>query len=1195
MAVGSSQRTAMTGRTEPGPVPPLTLNATLAKIVDGASGEAGLDVAALLASLSAYFDELDQERRAVVQSMRLMSDEAEQLSREVRAQSASELEAILNHVKDVILTVDEHGQITSFNLTGERLFGYSQAEVEGLPLTLLLPALVKDEARLAERLSRLATRADDTHVDLAAHATTGCTKHATYFQAELAVSQRVDGQQKGYVVVIRDVTERHHAEAATRDSEARYRLLVENAPEAIVVLDTDTGCFVDCNKNAEKFFRASRRQLLSAGEDGVSPPQQGKDEARRWADRGYLLRALTGTPTTFEWTHCDSHRRELPCEVRLVRLPTAGRNLVRASITDISDRKALEIVQAAERRVFEGLIAGVPLTEALATITGLVDSVRPGAASAIYLYDSRAQRLHFATGARVPRPLCVALDDVPPGIGDGSCAAAVYLGRQVIVADMTKDPFWTLRRSVVAGLELRSAWSTPVQGKAGAVLGTLALYTTVAGLPSVRDFELMNRMAQLAALVIEKRRDEEALKDSEGRYRGLFENVVEGVYQADEAHRITGANPALVTMLGLPGPEALLERETVTFYVGAARRAANLARLESEGELRNAEYDLRRADGRVITVRENARRLIDPLSGRVRYEGTLTDVTEAKLAERELKEQKERAEVTLQSIGDAVITTDARGRIDYLNPVAETLTGWSQERAAGQPLGAVLRVIHEGTRETAENLFARCLKDECLVSGGDHAALIDRRGTELPIQHSAAPMRDREGRIVGAVIVFRDVSRERRLGRALSYQATHDALTGLINRREFERRLQAAVEGARMSREASRALIYVDLDQFKVINDTCGHPAGDQLLKQITALLQARIRASDTLARLGGDEFGLLLHDCSVEQAMRVAEAMRVAIRDFRFQHGAEPMQLGASIGVVAIGADTGSAAEVLSAVDVACYAAKDMGRNRVQLYDASSIPAPQREMQWVSRLTRALEEERLEIYFQPIVPIGRNQDPLPRYELLLRMRSESGAVIRPLEFIPAAERYSVMPAIDRWVVRQAIEGLMRHKAPGGEYALAINLSGTTLSDEAFLDFLVEELAEVEIAPGSLCFEITETAAIANLSRVVYFMRELKGRGVQFALDDFGSGFSSLAYLKSLPVDYLKIDGQFIEAVRSDAVDRSLVEAICQVARSMKLKTIAERVESAEVLAILGELGVDYAQGHHLDEPRPIADFPHPH
>ena len=1196
MASAGSIQALGEGHDSPAEIPTVRtrLNPTLAALVAAANGPGGLHLDELLASISDYYDEVEAERRGVVRSMRLMSDEALALTREVREESATELEAILDHVKEVILTVDLRGNITSFNQTGERLFGYTAREIDGLPLTLLLPELVTSEARLMERLERFATKAEDTHVDLAAHDTVGCTKYNLQFPAEVTVSKLATGGRTGYVVCVRDATERHHAEAATRESEARYRLLVENAPEAIVVLDVDAQRFVDCNRNAERFFRLSRRQLLDMGEDGVSPPAQVGDGASRWSDRGYISRALQGAPTVFEWRHRDAHGKDVPCEVRLVRLPSAGKDLLRASITDITERKTAELIQAGERRVFERLVGHSDLSSALEAITEVIDQVRPGARCSIHLYDPLTQSLSYAAGGNLPRPFCVAMDDLPIGIGHGSCAAAVYLGRQVIVADIAKDPFWAYRRQAAQSCGIAAAWSTPLTGADGTVLGTFVVYTTQTGMPSGRDFDLMMRMSQLAAIAIERRRAENALRESEARYRGLFENVVEGVYQTDPYGRVTSANPALLQMLGIPTLDALRSNPSAEqFYADPAVRARNIAQLLATGELRNCEYELRRADGRLITVRENARLVADPATSERYFEGTLADITEAKLAERAVLEQKERAEVTLQSIGYAVITTDALGRIDYLNPVAEQLTGWTAAQADGQPLGNVLRIINEGTREVAESLVARCLREGVLVAGGDHAALIDRLGQELPIQNSAAPMRDRDGDIVGTVIVFRDVSRERRLGRALSYQATHDALTGLINRREFERRLQAAVESAKLSDETTRALIYVDLDQFKVVNDTCGHPAGDQLLKQITALLQTRIRASDTLARLGGDEFGLLLHDCSIEQAMKIAESLRAGIRDFRFIYGEEPMKLGASVGVVAIARGTASAAEVLSAVDVACYAAKDLGRNRVQLYEAGSIPAHHRDMQWVSRLQRALEEERLEIYFQPIVPIGKTVDPRPHYELLLRMRSESGEVIRPIEFIPAAERYSVMPAIDRWVVRQAIEGLLAAGTPGADYTLAINLSGTTLSDETFLDFIVEELADVQLAPGSLCFEITETAAIANMSRVVYFMTELKGRGVCFSLDDFGSGFSSLTYLKTLPVDFLKIDGQFIEAVRSDQVDRSVVEAICQVARSMNLRTIAERVESAEVLQILAGLGVDYAQGYHIAEPKPLAQFPH--
>jgi diguanylate cyclase (GGDEF)-like protein len=437
-------------------------------------------------------------------------------------------------------------------------------------------------------------------------------------------------------------------------------------------------------------------------------------------------------------------------------------------------------------------------------------------------------------------------------------------------------------------------------------------------------------------------------------------------------------------------------------------------------------------------------------------------------------------------------------------------------------------------------------------------------------------------------VVSRDDGPPRRLRRALSYQATHDALTGLLNRREFEHRLHAALAETRGDAPVEHALVYVDLDQFKVVNDTCGHPAGDRLLKQVTTLLQTRVRGTDTLARLGGDEFGILLQECARDQAMKIADGLRQSIHEFRYEWDGQQIQIGASIGIVGIDRTSESVAAVMSAVDVACYAAKDGGRNRVHVYESDNVPVRHKEMHWVSRLQRACDDGRLEIYFQPIVPIGTNPDSQAHYEIMLRMRDEQGALVQPIEFIPAAERYNMMPAIDRWVVRHVLSTVLGRGQVGEHATFALNLSGTTLSDPAFLEFLLGELAVVDIRPGSLCFEITETAAIASLSNVVYFMRELRDRGVRFALDDFGSGLSSFSYLKTLPVDFVKIDGQFVENVHKDPVDRSMVEAICQVARAMGIRTIAERVERAEALEVLSQIGVDFAQGFLIATPQPI-------
>lgn len=1173
------------------------LNRSLLRQLRDASVDGELDLDRFLKLVSAHYDQVDEERRGIVRSMQLMSDEAQELTRELREQSTSQLQAILDHVKDVILTVDESGHIETFNPTGERVFGYSQAEIIGRPLTFLLPELDAGSVKLAERLDQLSLRIDDTHVDLAAHETIGRAKSGERFAAEVAVSRARVQRRQVYVVCLRDATERKIAESATRESEARYRLLVENAPEAIVVLDVDRGCFVDCNDNALRFFRMDRQRLLSAGPEQISPPHQADGSPSFGVARGYIDRALRGETPVFEWLHRDSLGNDVPCEVRLAKLPSSGRRLIRGSITDITDRKRAELVAAGERRVLERLASSTNLDSALEAITDVIEKVNPGALCAIRLLDPLEQRLRIVVAPRLPREYCAAMEEVPVGMRFGSCAAAVYLQRQVIVADVAKDAIWEFRRGAALRCGLLACWSTPIVASDGRIIGTFAVYVPQPGTPGGRDFELMSRLTQLAGIAIERRRSEDAMRASEARFRGLFENVVEGVYQSTLDGRIVSANPALVKMLGFDDAGELLALpNTAALYVEPQARAATLARLAAQGEVRDAEYELRRRDGRVITVLENARMVRDEHGNVVGSEGTLTDVTERRRAELAVRAEKERAQVTLQSIGDAVITTDAQGVIDYVNPVAEQLTGWTLDEARGRPLDEVLRVVaetgREATRENVGNVALRCLREGRVVADGDQSMLLDRQGRELAIQNSAAPIRDADGRDLGTVVVFRDVSRERRLRRALSYQATHDALTGLINRREFEHRLHAALAETRTEPHVAHALVYVDLDQFKVVNDTCGHPAGDRLLKQVTGLLQTRVRNSDTLARLGGDEFGILLKDCALDQAMKIAEGLRQAIRDFRCDWEGHVLQIGASIGIVAIDRTTESIAEVMSAVDVACYAAKDHGRNRIHVYESDNVPERHREMQWVSRLQRACEQGRLEIHFQPIVPIGANGDRRPHYELMLRLRDERGELVKPVEFIPAAERYNVMAAVDRWVVKQAL-GSMLANGPD-DFAVAVNLSGTTLNDDRFLEFVIGELSALDLRPGALCFEITETAAIASLSSAVYFMRELRDRGVRFALDDFGSGLSSFSYLKTLPVDYLKIDGQFVENVVRDPVDRSMVSAICQVARAMGLKTVAERVESAEVLQALAALGVDYAQGFHIAEPAPLAQFPHP-
>jgi len=654
------------------------------------------------------------------------------------------------------------------------------------------------------------------------------------------------------------------------------------------------------------------------------------------------------------------------------------------------------------------------------------------------------------------------------------------------------------------------------------------------------------------------------------------------------------ANPALIEMLGFDSTEDLKSvGNTTALYVNPIDRERVFARLEAEGIVKNFEYRLRRKDGREIVVLENARAVYDDDGVIVAHEGTITDITERKRAETRVFEEKERAQVTLQSIGDGVITTDAAGIVDYINPVAQDLTGFDMRSVRDRPVTEIMTIVNQHTRATIENPVMRCLKEERVITLEEHSVLINKNSEEIPIQDSAAPIRDRIGNVIGSVMVFHDVSKETRLFRQLSYQASHDSLTDLINRREFENRLITAMQSLRSDAEQTHALLYLDLDQFKVVNDTFGHIAGDALLKRIAELIHTKIRSTDVLARLGGDEFGILLERCSEARAMEVAESIRREIEDLRFEWKESLTSIRCSIGVVMVTNEVDDVATLMSSADVSCYSAKDKGRNQVHLYQDSDASLRHEEMKWVSRISSAVEDDRLELFFQPIIGIGQsNGERRGHYELLLRMRDEDGTLISPEHFIPAAERYNLMSTLDRWVIREALAKLADRSGEAvARYTIAINLSGTSLSEDRFLDDVIAELQKQKLPAGAICFEITETAAISNLARVIHFMQSLKALGCKFSLDDFGSGLSSFTYLKNLPVDYLKIDGQFIRNVAEDSVDESMVKAISEVGHAMGIETIAERVETKQVLEKLGSLGIEFAQGYYIARPTSVASF----
>ena len=523
-----------------------------------------------------------------------------------------------------------------------------------------------------------------------------------------------------------------------------------------------------------------------------------------------------------------------------------------------------------------------------------------------------------------------------------------------------------------------------------------------------------------------------------------------------------------------------------------------------------------------------------------------------------------------------------------MNPMAERLTGWPLAEAAGRSLAEVYRVVDEVSRKPLANPLDVCLGQRRVVELPGSSVLLHRDGRESDVQSSVSPILSRDGAPAGAVLVFKDVTLVRGMEEEVSYLVSHDPLTGLINRPEFERRVERLAERCQAGRGGRRArgvLCFVDLADLKLVNDTCGHPAGDQLLQVFAERLLALLPAGDTLARLGGDEFGLLLEDAGEAEGRQVAEAVVEMVGALRFQWQDRLFTLGVSIGLVVLGAE--GLPDPLAAAEAACNFAKEEGRNRIHLNRPDDARLAERfgEMHWVHRIHRALEEDRFCLHKQRIEPLNGGQ---PLAEIFIRMRGGDGHLIAPGEFIPAAERFRLVPLVDRWVVRTAlarIAGLTNGSA--GEH-FAINVSGQSLGDEGFLQDVVHELETSGADPRRLCFEITETAAVTHLSRANRFIGVLRGMGCRFVLDDFGSGLSSFAYLKNLQVDYLKVSGDFVRGLAASEVQWALTRSIHELGRQMGMQTIAEGVESHGDVRAVREIGFDYAQGYWFERPQPL-------
>ncbi|NNF59879.1 MAG: PAS domain S-box protein [Gammaproteobacteria bacterium] len=1271
------------------------------------------DLEELCVLISEHYEAIERERRLTDRALRLMSDELQDLNRRTLEQGEGRVRAIMENMADPLFSVNDAGVIEHCNPAAETLFGHSADDMVGRSLSILIPTVT--QALPAEFLERLTDRTDrkDPVADLLARRADG-----KMFPIDATASETMLEERRLFMVSIRDITVRKNKENVLRESEERYRMLVEHAPEAIIVLDADTRMITDVNRHAVELFGFNRSELLGKAYQDLSPEHQPDGSQSELSALTFLARTMSGESPVFEW-HCQAQDgSRFPAEISYVRFPSASQNLIRASIVNISERKEAEqrLRYSAEfERFLSDLCANLIEASLKGIDKSIIDAIericefREVERGSVYQFSTNsadrpdlvecthewgrkseyAERLlldtelpwlaanvrqvrvfHVADTATLPpeawreRKRCQENDigslAVVPMLADSklvgflmfeSSSAAGQWPQQVLdrlrlVGDIFVSQLQHGRAASDQQRLMSLLEATPdlvvMSDRSGAVSYLNSSGRRQLGLSADEDLSGMS-LADLCcesdAQVVREQGLQKAVRD------GAWQSTLQmqdangeafPVSQITIAHRqdngavdyfstvardITQQQAAAATLRSkeeqLRMALAAARMGTWVWYIESNKvvwssRTAELfgvqpdefsgtfeayfscvhpddrelveqtiSRALAGGDEHYAvEHRIVRDDGAISWIEGKGKIHRDNNGRPLRMMGTVTDISARKDAERAIFQEKERAQVTLQSIGDAVITTDEHGLVEYLNPMAEQRLGCTAGSVAGRLVDDLLTLVSDDSGSVIENPVLQCLREGRTVEGKSGTVLRSGNGEEFAIQFSAAPIRSREGIVIGSVMVFHDVSQERSLYQRMSYQAAHDALTGLINRRELENRLTEAVQGVWQDEKLEHCLLYFDLDQFKVVNDTCGHSAGDELLKRVTALLQEQIRSTDCLARLGGDEFCLLLIDCPLQRAERIAEKIRSSVNDFRFIWHDRTFGVSASIGVVQIDARSESISSVLSAADVACYAAKDAGRNRVSIYRAEAAPSQHKQMQWVSRITQACEDDRLTLFYHPIIPLDET-DSKQHFELLLRMRDPYGKLVPPNSFIPAAERYNLMSVIDRWVVRHALANLVqRNKLPDGKaYTLSINLSGSSLSDPYFLSALRTELESHHYEKGAICFEITETAAISNLDEVVHFMHEIRKLGCEFSLDDFGSGLSSFAYLKDLPVDYLKIDRHFVKNIAHDVVDHSMVAAINQVGHVMGLKTIAEGIETNEVLAKVRAAGVNYAQG----------------
>jgi len=677
------------------------------------------------------------------------------------------------------------------------------------------------------------------------------------------------------------------------------------------------------------------------------------------------------------------------------------------------------------------------------------------------------------------------------------------------------------------------------------------------------------------------------IADREMRLQTIMDNVVEGIIVFDEDGIVHSFNRAAEEMFYMNAEEVL--GNSISILVSSSNEKILHEILNSDNNKREGTwYETQgiRKGGTQFPMEFAINEVL--LENSKLFTALVRDITERKQTEEALRESEERFRGAFEYAAIGKVLVSREHKILEVNQALCEMLGYSEAELLSK---SFTDITYKDDVSKSLDLHQKLFNGEIEKYNFDKR-YVHKDGYPIWVQLNVSILHGKDDKLIHAIGQIQDITESRELSEELSYQAHHDELTGLVNRREFNNRLERVLKTIDKE-ETENALCYMDLDQFKVVNDTCGHIGGDELLKQLATLLQANIRQRDTLARLGGDEFGVLMERCSMERAEGVASNLHKAISDFRFIWEGKTFNIGVSIGLVPVNSASGSMTEILKQADTTCYAAKDAGRNRIHIYhdEDEELALRHGEMQWVSKINQALEDNRFHLVYQSIVPLENDVNEGEHYELLIRMTDEGNKVISPGSFLPAAERYNITPKLDRWVINTAFNWFANNPQHlNNLYQCSINISGLSLGNEDLQNFIIQQLDEYSIPANKICFEITETAAISKLTSATSFIKILREVGCKFALDDFGSGLSSFAYLKNLPVDYLKIDGVFVKDILDDPIDLAMVRSINEIGHVMGKKTIAKFIENREIFDKLKEIGVDYAQGFGVAMPKPIEE-----